>query len=83
MNGMDHFKRAEEITAGVMPGLQGAADDIALAQVHATLALAAATANATSFKREMMQHFGDDESATPKRDRQAEAQERARLLLED
>lgn len=52
MTGPDHFKAAEELAAGVelyggdfTP--DGRADQIALAQVHATLAIAAATALST------------------------------------
>lgn len=52
--GSDHYRKAEELLAGrTMPATEdgtktfwvpASADDIALAQVHATLALAAATA---------------------------------------
>jgi len=48
-SGPEHFKAAEELIAGVEQyggdfTPEGRADQIAIAQVHATLALAAATA---------------------------------------
>lgn len=51
MTGQEHFTAAEELLAGVEQygadfTREGRADQIAIAQVHATLALAAATTSA-------------------------------------
>ncbi|MFJ3922768.1 hypothetical protein [Streptomyces sp. NPDC090022] len=59
MNGYQHYQRAEQIAAecaqyGVNP------ETVALAQVHATLSLAAATADATNFKRDLYAGNGED-----------------------
>jgi hypothetical protein len=53
MTGPDHYRKAEELTAKAHDYLgqgegQGAAVWVAVAQVHATLALAAATALGTT-----------------------------------
>jgi hypothetical protein len=53
MNGIDHFKRAEEIAERVASGRINAYDQAAyatLAQTHATLALASAMADSTAFQ---------------------------------
>ncbi|MEU6321510.1 hypothetical protein [Streptomyces sp. NPDC047009] len=63
MNGIDHFKRAEELAERVASGRVSEYDQAtyaALAQTHATLALAAATADATSFKRALAKANGVD-----------------------
>ncbi|WP_329101138.1 hypothetical protein [Streptomyces sp. NBC_01439] len=59
MNGYQHYQRSEEIAAecaryGVNP------ETVALAQVHATLALAAATADASNFKRDLYAGNGEE-----------------------
>ncbi|MEV6732068.1 hypothetical protein [Streptomyces sp. NPDC051364] len=59
MNGHQHYQRAEEIAAecaryGVNP------ETVTLAQVHATLALAAATADATNFRRDLYAGNGEE-----------------------
>ena len=49
MSGPDHFREAEDLLAiADQPGLNGVANLIAAAQVHATLALAAVTAELAS-----------------------------------
>ncbi|MFF0398280.1 hypothetical protein ACFYSJ_21300 [Streptomyces sp. NPDC005248] len=69
MNAVEHFKKAEELAAaangqvhrsvtGELRADDGVSHLAALAQVHATLALTAATADATSFKRELARANG-------------------------
>ncbi|MFF3354935.1 hypothetical protein ACFYWN_20290 [Streptomyces sp. NPDC002917] len=71
MNGYEHFQRAEELLAAAtrtrlnnvgleicMVPSEEKAELSGLAAVHATLALAAATADATSFKRELARANG-------------------------
>ncbi|MDO0914187.1 hypothetical protein QQM39_26165 [Streptomyces sp. DT2A-34] len=74
MNGIDHYKRAEELMAEAtrtrVNSLSGhefceASPEeqerlTRLASVHATLALAAATADATAFKRELYRANGEE-----------------------
>ncbi|MFF5649512.1 hypothetical protein ACFY8N_13890 [Streptomyces collinus] len=57
MNGIDHYKRAEELASDAMSAFDPAAT-ATLAQVHATLALAAAQADATAFRRALAQANG-------------------------
>jgi hypothetical protein len=61
MNGYEHYQRAEElakrVAAGQVYGSETAAT-ATLAQVHATLALAAATADATAFQRSLYEANG-------------------------
>lgn len=63
MNGPEHYKRAEEMLQAVedfrLTGTQQGTDTVAAAQVHATLALAAAqidviTDNGTDFWAEVL-----------------------------
>ncbi|MGW2930470.1 hypothetical protein ACWDA7_01035 [Streptomyces sp. NPDC001156] len=73
MNGIDHYKRAEELAEQVASGRVSDYDKAAyatLAQTHATLALAAATADATSFKRALAKANGveiPDRKSAPKK----------------
>ncbi|MDO0913010.1 hypothetical protein QQM39_19790 [Streptomyces sp. DT2A-34] len=59
MNGIDHYKRAEELASGAMSAFDPMAT-ATLAQAHATLALAAAQADATAFKRELYRSNGEE-----------------------
>ncbi|WP_406326247.1 hypothetical protein OG784_18745 [Streptomyces sp. NBC_01617] len=69
MDGIDHYKRAEELAERLA---SGHGSDYSrpifatLAQTHATLALAAATADATAFKRALAKANGVDLNAKPK-----------------
>ncbi|MFJ9913624.1 hypothetical protein [Actinacidiphila glaucinigra] len=73
MDGIEHFKRAEELAQRIAEGRCSDYDQqtfAALAQTHATLALAAATADATSFKRALAKANGveiPDGKTAPKR----------------
>jgi phage terminase Nu1 subunit (DNA packaging protein) len=69
VNAAEHFKRAEDLAAaahaqtyrsiaGDLRAEEHVAALAALAQVHATLALTAATADATAFKRELARANG-------------------------
>ncbi|MET7602552.1 hypothetical protein ABZS96_08455 [Streptomyces avermitilis] len=63
MNGIDHYRRAEELAQRVADGRVSYHDQDAtatLAQAHATLALAAAQADATAFKRALARANGVD-----------------------
>ena len=79
MNGIDHFQRAEELAARISGGWGGgdSSEDLALAQVHATLALAAATADATRFRRALMEASGEELPA----DKRGDANERRAAAL--
>jgi hypothetical protein len=59
MNGYEHYQRAEE-QAAKAPSAMDTAAMATLAQVHATLALAAATADATNFKRDLYRGNGEE-----------------------
>ncbi|WP_141666112.1 hypothetical protein [Streptomyces hirsutus] len=66
MNGIDYFKRAAELAERAARCSGHAEDNIALAaaaQTFATLALAAATADATAFKRQLARANGVEPSA--------------------
>ncbi|MDB5911082.1 MAG: hypothetical protein JWP34_5199 [Massilia sp.] len=70
MNGYEHYQRAEELAAKAANGSAYDATEIAtLAQVHATLALAAATADATNFRRNLYVGNGEEPPATAARKR--------------
>ncbi|MEU8454142.1 hypothetical protein [Streptomyces griseoaurantiacus] len=59
MNGYEHYKLAEKY-AGMAHSAYDSADMAAIAQVHATLALAAATADANNFKRDLYAGNGEE-----------------------
>ncbi|TKA13168.1 hypothetical protein [Actinacidiphila oryziradicis] len=69
MNGHEHYQRAEELAEKVSSGraYADAIETAMLAQVHATLALAAATADATNFRRDLYAGNGDELPATTAR----------------
>ncbi|MBZ2408460.1 hypothetical protein ABZ632_21845 [Streptomyces albidoflavus] len=74
MNGIDYFKRAEQLADRVASGACNPDDAPAVAaaaQAFATLALAAATADATAFKRELARANGVEPSAPSSIDRAA------------
>ncbi|MFC8235139.1 hypothetical protein [Streptomyces sp. NPDC057284] len=86
MNGYEHYQRAEELMAAAtktQPNLAGievcfVGDEqanrlSAQAQVHATLALAAATADATNFQRDLYAGNGLEPPAKVARKRAAAA----------
>ena len=61
MNGIDHYKRAEEIAERIASGHVSDYEKqtlATLAQVYATLALTAAQADATAFRRELARANG-------------------------
>ncbi|MFJ8605456.1 hypothetical protein ACIREM_43525 [Streptomyces shenzhenensis] len=61
MNGIDHYKRAEELAERVASGRVSTYDQdayAALAQTHATLALASAMADATAFQTALYELHG-------------------------
>jgi phage terminase Nu1 subunit (DNA packaging protein) len=69
MDGIDHYKRAEEIAQRIADGKVSDYDKqtyATLAQVHATLALTAAQANATEFRKRLARANGMDLDAKPK-----------------
>ncbi|MGR3938222.1 hypothetical protein [Streptomyces sp. BRA346] len=91
MNGYEHYKRAEELiaeatrtvinSAGVPICIVSDEREAVLvnrAQVHATLALAAAQADATRFKRDLYEGNGEE----PPGSRQARTEEKNQRLAE-
>ncbi|WP_328920279.1 hypothetical protein OG911_16645 [Streptomyces sp. NBC_00208] len=69
MDGIDHYKRAEEIAQRIADGRVSDYDKQALAtiaQVHATLALTAAQAHATAFRKQLARANGIDLDAKTK-----------------
>ncbi|KAF4410915.1 hypothetical protein [Streptomyces lycii] len=59
MNGYEHYKLAEKY-ADKAHSAYDSAEMAAIAQVHATLALAAATADANNFKRDLYAGNGEE-----------------------
>ncbi|MGW5447698.1 hypothetical protein [Streptomyces asiaticus] len=79
MNGYEHYQRAEELIAEATETRPNAAGIpictvsseretllVSRAQVHATLALAAAQADATRFKRDLYEGNGEEPPGTRK-----------------
>ncbi|MFD7942153.1 hypothetical protein [Streptomyces sp. NPDC059744] len=72
MNGYEHYQRAEELAASALEKYNPI-EFATLAQVHATLALAAATADATNFQRDLYAGNGLESPAKVARKRAAAA----------
>lgn len=72
-SGHEHFRRAEEFAARAEAERysEGRQAFATLAQAHATMALAAATADATNFKRELYRGLGQEPPAAAARKRKA------------
>ncbi|MFE9864898.1 hypothetical protein ACFYPZ_19545 [Streptomyces sp. NPDC005506] len=67
MNGFEHYLLAEKLAADVANGSgYDLSETAALAQVHATLALAAATADATGFRKNLYAGNGEEFPDTTK-----------------
>lgn len=68
MNGYEHYELAEQY-AEKAHNAYDSAEMAAIAQVHATLALAAATADASNFKRDLYAGNGEELPAVTARKR--------------
>ncbi|GGQ23311.1 hypothetical protein GCM10010266_53200 [Streptomyces griseomycini] len=75
MNGYEHYQRAEELAAKA-EGSYDPAAVTALANVHATLALASAITDANRFREELYAGNGEEPPARTERKRRASAKSR-------
>lgn len=80
MNGHGHYQRAEELAAEA-PTAYDPAATAALAQVHATLALASAITDANRFRKELYAGNGEEPPVKTAGNRRAEANNAAVLAF--